>query len=945
MKKVILLTAILLFTATFVWAAVSDINHTTQKVNRMNLPKIVKPANHPQISPQGMRINNANKAEGLHRAGNKPTVSERTSRDGYAVAWQDDFEPTGDYYYYQGANYIWNCPDEFPSFATRFTSFHNGTLDGVYVYFYDGGNFTATQATFSVYNDDGTGHPGTLVGSTVQPISANFIYIDLSSIGFSPTAMTDFYVGFAVTTGNAQFISDDGSGSADRSYLYDTAWSSTTDYYGSDYEWVIDAIVTFTDTWTTGTGDWQYLEDSPTARDTVSHSPTHCWWIDEGPGYYNDALESSVFHLTPGYDQYQFSMYVNIEFPRSQATPGSIDEVYYAYIADVDATPNDWWHIDSFNAYDGNSWWCGTDSLAGWPGGWGYGNDWNQWLQTPDITLGSGTISLNFMQRSDSEPGYDYCFVKVSTDNWGSSTTLASYDGAHNAWYATTIDLSAYAGQTISVRFLFASDSGYSDEDGSYMSEGGWFIDDVEITDGTTTYFEDDADTNQNFTVNTGNYDWVRLFYDYDRDYPAPSNGWELVDNNFIFNGTTNITSYADKNIRFKITAQTDDSTYAHGAGLYIDDITITGISLPEHDMSADFLIVPYPTSVGIDPNRSHLLTPKLLVHEAGWGSDAGTGFAQVESSGHSFDYRATNPTTVNMDEYSYFDLDQFMIPYTVTSGTWNYAGWIDATGDSVATNDTTNISIQVYPENQYELGYNSREWDGKYFTSTKCGTYFTPFTDGIFTARDTAYVITGVKTMLINYGTDNATDTEIIEIYDAIDDVTPGTLLYSESFSYTGGAYGTYEWANFTLSQEVPVNDDFFIIISGDWWTNPGSENYDPLFDNMIREHMGQGAYTNNTVYWDGAAYAHSSGDRFINALIDRKDYLSAPTNLVITMSGTDAVLSWDAVSGATGYNIYRSTDPYSFGTVYDTSATNSYTDTAAGVDTKYFYKVTATD
>jgi len=70
----------------------------------------------------------------------------------------------------------------------------------------------------------------------------------------------------------------------------------------------------------------------------------------------------------------------------------------------------------------------------------------------------------------------------------------------------------------------------------------------------------------------------------------------------------------------------------------------------------------------------------------------------------------------------------------------------------------------------------------------------------------------------------------------------------------------------------------------------------------------------------------------------------LSIPGNLTITMSGQDAVLNWDAVAGATGYNIYRSTDPYSFGTVYDTSATNSYTDVGAGVDVKYFYRVTAT-
>jgi hypothetical protein len=68
------------------------------------------------------------------------------------------------------------------------------------------------------------------------------------------------------------------------------------------------------------------------------------------------------------------------------------------------------------------------------------------------------------------------------------------------------------------------------------------------------------------------------------------------------------------------------------------------------------------------------------------------------------------------------------------------------------------------------------------------------------------------------------------------------------------------------------------------------------------------------------------------------------APTNLTISINGSDVVLNWDAVAGATSYNIYRSTDPYNFGSsVYDTTATNSYTDSGAAADTKYFYYVTA--
>lgn len=67
---------------------------------------------------------------------------------------------------------------------------------------------------------------------------------------------------------------------------------------------------------------------------------------------------------------------------------------------------------------------------------------------------------------------------------------------------------------------------------------------------------------------------------------------------------------------------------------------------------------------------------------------------------------------------------------------------------------------------------------------------------------------------------------------------------------------------------------------------------------------------------------------------------------------------IRWDAVSGATGYNIYRSVNGGAFGSVYATSATNSYTDLAATlcvngtagagpdfyVPNIYLYKVSAT-
>jgi hypothetical protein len=72
--------------------------------------------------------------------------------------------------------------------------------------------------------------------------------------------------------------------------------------------------------------------------------------------------------------------------------------------------------------------------------------------------------------------------------------------------------------------------------------------------------------------------------------------------------------------------------------------------------------------------------------------------------------------------------------------------------------------------------------------------------------------------------------------------------------------------------------------------------------------------------------------------------------TGLSISYSGNDAILSW-ADTGASRYNIYRSTDPYftpDDATNYlSSSATNSFTDSGAAGDASknYYYKVLGVD
>ncbi len=75
-------------------------------------------------------------------------------------------------------------------------------------------------------------------------------------------------------------------------------------------------------------------------------------------------------------------------------------------------------------------------------------------------------------------------------------------------------------------------------------------------------------------------------------------------------------------------------------------------------------------------------------------------------------------------------------------------------------------------------------------------------------------------------------------------------------------------------------------------------------------------------------------------------ENQIPTPKNVTITIQGSDTVISWDAIPGVTGYNIYRDTDPYGeFGILLNETpvATTSYTDLNATGENKYFYKVKA--
>jgi hypothetical protein len=93
-------------------------------------------------------------------------------------------------------------------------------------------------------------------------------------------------------------------------------------------------------------------------------------------------------------------------------------------------------------------------------------------LISPELTLNMPSPALTYQGRFDQETCCDRLYLEVSTDGL-SWTTIQTSAVQTYAWNTYSHDLSAYAGQTIRIRFRF-------DSDGS-ITRPGCFIDDVTV--------------------------------------------------------------------------------------------------------------------------------------------------------------------------------------------------------------------------------------------------------------------------------------------------------------------------------------------------------------------------------------------------------------------------------------------------------------------------------
>jgi|GEM_PF-2335980 len=153
-------------------------------------------------------------------------------------------------------------------------------------------------------------------------------------------------------------------------------------------------------------------------------------------------------------------------------------------------TPTGLWHpiTDTHPSGYGNSyspvtaWWYGRNSTGNFDTG---ATNSGEMVTTDPITLPAGLpeIMLSFWSWEQTECGgfcpYDRRIVQVATDPsspvWITLWDTGANDTTSNAWHQVELDLSAYAGETILLRFHFNT------IDSIANGFRGWYVDDVAI--------------------------------------------------------------------------------------------------------------------------------------------------------------------------------------------------------------------------------------------------------------------------------------------------------------------------------------------------------------------------------------------------------------------------------------------------------------------------------
>jgi hypothetical protein len=159
--------------------------------------------------------------------------------------------------------------------------------------------------------------------------------------------------------------------------------------------------------------------------------------------------------------------------PSNSVTITLMPPITYPFIEDFEGSMGYWsleapWGLSTSQSHSA------THSLSESPSG-SYSNNLEiASTLYPFNLLYDTTASLSFWLKYNTESGYDYLYLEITSDgtDW---TELDSFDGVQSSWIQKTYSLDNYVGNPfVQIRFRFVSDG--------YITADGVYIDDIEIT-------------------------------------------------------------------------------------------------------------------------------------------------------------------------------------------------------------------------------------------------------------------------------------------------------------------------------------------------------------------------------------------------------------------------------------------------------------------------------
>jgi len=242
-----------------------------------------------------------------------------------------------------------------------------------------------------------------------------------------------------------------------------------------------------------------------------------------------------------------------------------MDEGWYG--VDITQRTEEIWHIDTYNAelldelvVPNHAMWCGTDipSCGGGDPEGGYGNGYNEYLDWYGVVPnpGSGTtVNLTARLNYDNEPGYDFLTLEVDRSSgldvvqtWNGDNRVGGVFVPVDVDETFTVQPADYVGPAsdqIHLRWHFVSDTGWSDEDCLWPTEGAAQVDNIQVTLNGTPWTLDDFEPGSwvnwqiAYPVGVGQFAWTwPELEDIDACRTNHTPQWGFLDDGLVQPGT-----------------------------------------------------------------------------------------------------------------------------------------------------------------------------------------------------------------------------------------------------------------------------------------------------------------------------------------------------------------------------------------------------------------------